>query len=65
MEVVKARELGFCFGVRRALKIIESSARRGRCIVTLGPIVHNRTVVARLKGLGVGVAEDVGKLEGA
>jgi 4-hydroxy-3-methylbut-2-enyl diphosphate reductase len=64
MKIEKARELGFCFGVRRALKIIENSARRGQGISTLGPIVHNKTVVARLKGLGVEVADDLNDLEG-
>jgi len=64
MKIEKARELGFCFGVRRALKIIESSARQGQDITTLGPIVHNRTVVARLKRLGVRVADDINNLEG-
>ncbi len=63
MKIEKARELGFCFGVRRALKIIESAARRGQSIATLGPIVHNKTVVARLKALGVRVVEDAGNLE--
>jgi len=63
MKIDKARELGFCFGVRRALKIIESSANRGQCISTLGPIVHNKTVVARLKGMGVKVVDDTDKLE--
>ncbi|MDD5312449.1 MAG: 4-hydroxy-3-methylbut-2-enyl diphosphate reductase [Dehalococcoidia bacterium] len=61
MKVEKARELGFCFGVRRALKIIESAANGRTKIVTLGPIVHNKTVVARLKALGVGVIDDIEK----
>ena len=63
MKVEKARELGFCFGVRRALSIIEGEAG-GAGIVTLGPIVHNKTVVARLKGLGVGVVDDIDGLKG-
>ncbi len=64
MRIEKARELGFCFGVRRALKIIEDAAGDGQSIVTLGPIVHNKTVVARLKGLGVGVIDGVESLKG-
>jgi 4-hydroxy-3-methylbut-2-en-1-yl diphosphate reductase len=64
MKVEKARELGFCFGVRRALKIIEDAADSDKHIVTLGPIVHNKTVVARLKGLGVEVADDLESLKG-
>ena len=62
MKVEKARELGFCFGVRRALSIIEG-ASGGAGIVTLGPIVHNKTVVARLKGLGVAVVDDIDNLK--
>ena len=62
MKAEKARELGFCFGVRRALSIIEDAAG-GAGIVTLGPIVHNKTVVAHLKGLGVGVVDDIGDLK--
>ena len=63
MKVEKARELGFCFGVRRAISIIEG-ATGSAGIVTLGPIVHNKTVVARLKALGVGVVDDIGSLKG-
>jgi 4-hydroxy-3-methylbut-2-enyl diphosphate reductase len=64
MKIEKARELGFCFGVRRALKIIEAEADRKAEIVTLGPIVHNKTVVARLKGLGVNVVDSPDEMEG-
>jgi 4-hydroxy-3-methylbut-2-en-1-yl diphosphate reductase len=64
MKIEKARELGFCFGVRRALKIIEGAAEGNPQIVTLGPIVHNKTVVARLKALGVGVVENINDLNG-
>lgn len=64
MNIQKARELGFCFGVRRAVGIIEQETNRGSKIVTLGPIVHNKTVVARLKGLGVEVVDCVDEIKG-
>ena len=64
MKIEKARELGFCFGVRRALKIIENAAEGDIKIATLGPIVHNKTVVARLKSLGVRVVDNVDGLKG-
>jgi 4-hydroxy-3-methylbut-2-enyl diphosphate reductase len=63
MKIEKARELGFCFGVRRAIRIIEAEAGKGQKIVTLGPIVHNKTVVARLKDMGVGVVDNVDDLK--
>jgi 4-hydroxy-3-methylbut-2-en-1-yl diphosphate reductase len=64
MEIEKARELGFCFGVRRAIKIIEDAAGENIKIVTLGPIVHNKMVVSRLKGMGVAVIDDLDSLKG-
>ncbi len=63
-EVKKARELGFCFGVRRAIKIIETAAKEHQGIVTLGPIVHNRLVVAKLAEMGVNVVSDLDQIQG-
>ena len=61
-EVQKARELGFCFGVRRAIKIIEAAAREHQGIATLGPIVHNRLVVANLAQMGVRVVSELDQI---
>ena len=44
-----ASHAGFCFGVRRAVEAAEKAAP----VVTLGPIIHNPEVVARLESLGV------------
>ncbi len=48
-RVELARHAGFCFGVRRAVETAERSAPA----ITLGPIIHNPQVVARLAALGV------------
>ena len=53
MGVEKARELGFCFGVRRAIQVMEKASRRLGALNTLGPVVHNQRVVERLEALGV------------
>ena len=63
VQVKKARELGFCFGVRRAIKIIETAAKERQGIVTLGPIVHNRLVVAKLAEMGVNVVSDLDQIQ--
>jgi 4-hydroxy-3-methylbut-2-enyl diphosphate reductase len=63
LEVEKARELGFCFGVRRAIRIIETAAKERQGIVTLGPIVHNRLVVAKLAEMGVNVVSDLNHIQ--
>jgi 4-hydroxy-3-methylbut-2-enyl diphosphate reductase len=64
VEIEKARELGFCFGVRRAIKIVEKAAKEHQDVATLGPIVHNRLVVARLNDMGIGVIGDLNQIKG-
>ena len=59
MKVILSETAGFCFGVRRAVELVEKTAGEGRTVVTLGPIVHNRHVVDRFNALGVHEASDV------
>lgn len=51
--IKKAEEMGFCSGVRRAIKIIEEAAAKNEKISSLGAIVHNQQVVNNLKNKGV------------
>ncbi len=54
MEVKLARKLGFCFGVRRAIKIAEKNKNSS----TLGPLIHNYQENNRLKNdFNVGLKE--------
>jgi 4-hydroxy-3-methylbut-2-enyl diphosphate reductase len=64
VKVNKARELGSCFGVRRAIKIIDKAAGKYSQISTLGPIVHNRLVVTKLSETGVKVVDDLDHIKG-
>src|SRR4030042_5116305 len=59
VDVKKALEFGLCCGVRRAIKIIDTAAREYQEITTLGPIVHNRLVVAKLADAGVKVVNEL------
>ncbi|MBI2917651.1 MAG: 4-hydroxy-3-methylbut-2-enyl diphosphate reductase [Chloroflexi bacterium] len=54
MEVLLAKEMGFCFGVKRAVRLLEEAARDGP-VDSLGSVVHNPQVVARLQERGVRV----------
>jgi 4-hydroxy-3-methylbut-2-enyl diphosphate reductase len=63
VEVKKARQLGLCFGVRRAIKIIDKAVKEQQEIVTLGPIVHNRLVVAKLADSGVKVVNSLDQVQ--
>ena len=55
MQVVKARELGFCMGVRRAVEMMEGAADELGPITSLGSTVHNPQVVDELRRRGVEV----------
>jgi len=55
MQVIKARELGFCMGVRRAVDMMEAAAGDLGPITSLGSTVHNPQVVERLRARGVDV----------
>ena len=61
MEVILSECLGFCYGVKRAIKIAEEHADGKSC--TLGPIIHNPQMVERLKAKGVGTVEDLKAME--
>jgi len=54
MEVLIAEYAGFCFGVKRAVKLAFTAAsRKGENVHTLGPLIHNPQVVGRLMEEGV------------
>lgn len=54
VEILIAEHAGFCFGVKRAVKLAEESLKESKSrIFTLGPIIHNPQEVNRLKNLGV------------
>lgn len=63
MEVILADKYGFCFGVKRAIKITEKIAQNNPNTLTLGPLIHNPLEISRLeKNFGVKVQEDITKL---
>ena len=57
--VVKlAKNSGFCFGVKRAINLALEAAKNHDKIVTLGSIIHNPQMVAKLKKLGINTVND-------
>ncbi len=62
-EIVLAEKAGFCFGVDRAIKLIEKLAAEGRKVATLGPIIHNSQVIDDLAKRGVKVVESPSEVE--
>ena len=57
MEVEIAQYSGYCFGVKRALKIVEKTLEEnsgsGKNIYTLGSVIHNPGVMKELTNMGL------------
>ncbi|HEY0546829.1 MAG TPA: 4-hydroxy-3-methylbut-2-enyl diphosphate reductase [Pyrinomonadaceae bacterium] len=53
MEVLLAEEFGFCFGVERAVEMVEEAVAEGGVVRSLGPLIHNSQEMKRLEERGV------------
>lgn len=53
MKVLLADEYGFCFGVERAVDMVEDAIEAGDTVRTLGPLIHNEQEMQRLGIQGV------------
>ncbi|ADK82333.1 4-hydroxy-3-methylbut-2-enyl diphosphate reductase [Sediminispirochaeta smaragdinae] len=64
-KIVLSKTMGFCFGVRRALDLVEKALAEkgdGR-VVTFGPIIHNSIVLDSLARRGVVVVHSLEELQ--
>ncbi len=59
MKIEVANQSGFCFGVKRAIKIVEDSLKKERDVYCLGPIIHNPQVVKNLMSRGLKIVKDI------
>jgi len=64
MRIEKAEGIGFCFGVKRAINILERVTCERGGVETLGATVHNQQVLQRLDEMGVRVASSVDDIQG-
>ena len=64
MSVKIAKNSGFCFGVKRAIKIALEAAQDNHEIVTLGPIIHNPQMVEKLASEGIERVNKVSEIRG-
>lgn len=64
LRIETAAGIGLCFGVKRAINILEKAAREHGGIETLGAVVHNQQVLQRLAEIGVRVARGLDEVQG-
>jgi (E)-4-hydroxy-3-methyl-but-2-enyl pyrophosphate reductase len=53
MVIAVAESAGFCFGVKRAIKIALETVAKGGTVEMLGDIVHNEQVVSQVEAAGI------------
>ena len=58
MKIKVAENIGFCFGVNRAIDIVEKLLDEGKRVCTYGPIIHNKQLVDELSEKGARVVEN-------
>ena len=56
-KLTLAKTAGFCFGVDRAVSTLYSMVESGKRVCTLGPIIHNPSVISDLEKKGVHIIE--------
>ena len=61
-RITLAKTAGFCFGVDRAVNMVNSLAEIGEKVCTLGPIIHNSQLVAELEEKGVRAIENLSEV---
>ncbi len=59
MQIILAKNIGFCIGVKRAVELIEDAINRYGRIYSLGQFIHNESEIERLKRKGLVVVESV------
>ena len=72
-EIIVAKSAGYCFGVKRAVNIVQeqvrgqsesaSQGKPAKTIYTLGPLIHNKQVIRDLSEQGVVTLADESALE--
>jgi 4-hydroxy-3-methylbut-2-enyl diphosphate reductase len=59
MQVILSKYAGACYGVERALSLVEKTVAEEQTVSTLGQLIHNPQVVQRLASQGVSAVQRV------
>jgi (E)-4-hydroxy-3-methyl-but-2-enyl pyrophosphate reductase len=62
MQVIVAGHAGFCFGVQRSVEMAEKAVGDREELVCVGPLIHNRQVVAELAARGLRVVSSMSEV---
>ena len=63
VKITIADSAGFCFGVKRAIDLVQDIASKNDKVYTFGPLIHNPQEIQRLEKENIKVVEDFSKIE--
>ncbi|MEW6606880.1 MAG: 4-hydroxy-3-methylbut-2-enyl diphosphate reductase [bacterium] len=64
MEIIKVKDAGFCFGVKRAIDLaMEAAKNEKNHVYTLGPLIHNPQVCEELRKQGIIEAKSLDEIK--
>jgi len=63
MKILLPPELGFCFGVKRAVEMAEESLKKDKKVFSLGWLIHNPRVVEELEKKGVKTVNSLSRIK--
>ncbi len=63
MKIYRARYGGVCFGVKRAIEVALEAAKKGKPVYSLGPIIHNRIAVDKLRKKGIVTVQKINDIK--
>jgi len=53
LQIIVAKNAGFCFGVKRAIVLAEQAAQNGQKVYSYGSLIHNPREIDRLEQKGI------------
>lgn len=62
MKIKIAKNAGFCFGVKRAVGILEEALNKGQKVYCLGSLIHNQQVIEKLEQKGLITVKDISEI---
>ncbi|HPZ09230.1 MAG TPA: 4-hydroxy-3-methylbut-2-enyl diphosphate reductase [Candidatus Eremiobacteraeota bacterium] len=63
-KIIKSRDIGFCSGVNRAVKMTEKALQEGKRVYIAGELIHNPRELKRLQGKGLQMIESLEEAKG-
>ena len=64
MKIIISNEIGFCFGVKQALKVVKEKISRAKKPIRMyGYLIHNEEVVQDLQSMGIKITNNVSNIK--